>query len=201
MTDVEEIKRKFLVDVADHQIYVLLDNGVYRHLRFRADSSVYWFDLITWPGCLTINGDMGTYVFSRLEDMFQFFRTDRDYGGSLYIRLSYWAEKVRADDVHSPVREYSPEVFRAAVMNRIQDDENVTPEIREGIELEVLKKADDGQYAAMEAAVNFEHDDFRLTDFWEVNITDYTWHFVWCCFAIAWGIEKYDAMKETENAA
>ncbi len=40
----------FLKDVSCHQMTVLRDEGVFRHVRFsRPDSSSYRFDLITWP--------------------------------------------------------------------------------------------------------------------------------------------------------
>lgn len=49
---------------------------------------------------LCYTGDMGTYVFQRLTDMFEFFRTDREYkkrnGGKLAVNLSYWGEKLQA---------------------------------------------------------------------------------------------------------
>jgi len=48
----------------------------------------------------------------------------------------------------------------------------------------------------MRAGVEFEHDGFRFEDFWEIDCHDYTYSFVWCCYAIAWGIQVYDAAKE-----
>lgn len=69
---------RFLQDVADHKMTVVMDNGVYRHLRFaNSDSKLafnQWFDIVTWPGFLAYSGDMGCFVFSRLKDMFEFFR-------------------------------------------------------------------------------------------------------------------------------
>lgn len=73
-------EKRFLGDVAKHQMTILRDDGVNRHVRFKQpNSSNMFFDLITWPGCLCYTGDMGTYVFRRLEDMFEFFRTDREH--------------------------------------------------------------------------------------------------------------------------
>ena len=70
----------FLRDVAEHEMIVVRDDGVHRHIRFKKPgTSCMHFDLITWPGYLCYTGDMGTYVFSRLTDMFEFFRTDREY--------------------------------------------------------------------------------------------------------------------------
>ncbi len=96
-------ENEFLRDVADHVLEVMRDDGVYRHIRFRKPGTMCMhFDLITWPGYLCYTGDMGTYVFARLADMFQFFRTDRSYaprtGRRLAVNLSYWSEKLEAVD-------------------------------------------------------------------------------------------------------
>ena len=57
-------EQEFLNDVRGHAMTILRDDGVHRHLRFKKPGSgTYWFDLITWPGTLCIDGDMGTYVF------------------------------------------------------------------------------------------------------------------------------------------
>ena len=61
-------EERFLKDAAAHQMEVLRDDGVNRHLRFKnPESSAYWFEIITWPGTLCIDGDMGTFVFRRLQ--------------------------------------------------------------------------------------------------------------------------------------
>ena len=71
---------QFLRDVAEHTMTVIREDGVSRHIRFaKPGTSCMHFDLITWPGYLCYTGDMGTYVFQRLTDMFEFFRTDREY--------------------------------------------------------------------------------------------------------------------------
>ena len=93
----ESTEADFLKDVAAHEMEILRDDGVYRHIRFKKPGT--WcmhFDLVTWPGYLAYSGDMGCYVFSRLNDMFEFFRTDREYlqrdGRQLCINLCYWSE-------------------------------------------------------------------------------------------------------------
>jgi len=51
--------QQFLRDVASHRMEVLLDSGVYRHLKFRnapPNSWNAWFELVTWPGSLAIHG-------------------------------------------------------------------------------------------------------------------------------------------------
>lgn len=78
-------------DTKDHKMEVVRDDGLYRHLKFRGKDGICWFDLVTWPHVLTIHGDCGTFVFTRIEDMFQFFRGPT-------INPSYWSEKVVAED-------------------------------------------------------------------------------------------------------
>jgi len=108
---------RFARDVANHKLTVLRDEGLYRHLRFKApDGSTYWFDLITWPGYLTITGDMGTYVFARTQDMFEFFRSHRSTG--FPINPGYWAEKIRAADQNTAPRAHSEETVVESLVDR-----------------------------------------------------------------------------------
>ena len=68
-----EVHERFKKDTAEHQMTVLRDDGLYRHLRFRKPGTgIYGFDIVTWPGYLAISGDMGASMFTRLEDMIQF---------------------------------------------------------------------------------------------------------------------------------
>ena len=93
---------------------VLLDNGVYRHLSFTNNgSSVYRFDITTWPGHLCISGDMGTQVFSRLHDMFEFFNDDLD--SKFPINPGYWGEKLQAIGTNSGYQEFSVDLFKENV--------------------------------------------------------------------------------------
>lgn len=98
MHDHQKDKAAFLKDVAAHRMTVIRDEGLYRHLRFMdPETIVSYFDLITWPGHLCYTGDMGTYVFSRIQDMFMFFRrTPQEHGGPIDLR--YWAEKCLSQD-------------------------------------------------------------------------------------------------------
>lgn len=75
VSDLQE--SRFLADVKDHKISIVRDDGVYRHVRFAKPETVCMhFDLITWPGYLAYVGDMGAFTFTRLRDMFEFFRGD-----------------------------------------------------------------------------------------------------------------------------
>lgn len=210
-------EESFLKDVAEHQMHVLMDNGVYRHLRFKAPGTmIEHFDIITYPGYLVYSGDMGCYVFYRLTDMFQFFRTDREYlsnGKTLGINLGYWSEKLQAVDGNrheSSVMEYSEELFRDAVKdyfdNWVSDREPTDKEKQElwdDLESCVLSYADEGEHKAIEMAMDYRADkaDFEMTDFYERTLREYTCRFVWCCYALAWGIQQYDKANEAKEAA
>src|SRR5688572_3976922 len=116
-----ESTKRFKADTTNHEMTVLHDDGLYRHLRFQApSSSFYWFDLVTWPGKLAFAGDGEAFVFSRLEDMFEFFRMS---GGR--INPGYWAEKLVTD--HKAAEAYSTEKFTARVTEALADAEDDYP--------------------------------------------------------------------------
>ena len=93
-------EERFLSDVANHTMEVITDDGVNRMLRLTNNgSAVYHFTIVTWPGYLAISGDCGDYLFSRIEDMFGFFRMrDNDFNKRSDRKLSinpiYWEEKM-----------------------------------------------------------------------------------------------------------
>lgn len=112
---VTDIRERFTAETTKHQLAVLHDDGLYRHLRFKAPGSgFYWFDLVTWPGYLSFGGDMDGYVFSRVPDMFTFFRDQRNG-----INPHYWAEKVT--DGRDRTKTYSEDRFRQLVTEHFVD--------------------------------------------------------------------------------
>jgi hypothetical protein len=225
MTDPSE--ELFLRDVAEHQMIVLRDDGLYRHIRFKQPGTMsMYFDLITWPGRLCYTGDMGTYVFQRLEDMFQFFRVDREYAVSrnkrLYINLGYWTEKLVAVDggrFGGKSMEFSKEKFRTVIneyrVRWMRDakerdllDKDQRRDLWEAVESEVLDVMDDDDGTRTEcAAYDFHHENrlsgrtWHFEDLFEHNFKEYTFHMVWCCYALAWGIQQYDDAKAPSTAS
>jgi hypothetical protein len=184
----------FLKDVSTHKMTVLLDNGLHRYIKFtKPDKSYYLhFTLTTWPGYLCISGDMGCFVFSRLPDMFEFFRTDRD------INPQYWAEKVQAQNCHgNGIEEYDEEVFHERVKEVFEQHEFASEEEKQEcwkeITYSVLRA--ENEYEAHDQARQFECNDFTFSDFWEHKLRSYTYHYLWCCYAIKWGIKQYDAVQ------
>lgn len=180
-------------DTAGHKMEVLLDNGLYRHLKFTNNgSSVYRFDIHTWPGFLCVCGDMGTYVFQRLEDMFKFFRSN---DAPLRINPHYWAEKCQAHG-NEDVERYDPDAFAARIKEWMEDGE-FSEEVKTKVREEVLSCAEEGEYSAMKAAIDFEVDGRQVfQDFWECNLKTWTFNFLWICYAIVWGIQQYDGRTQ-----
>jgi hypothetical protein len=231
---------RFKADTAKHELTVLHEDGLYRHLRLQQPGTGHhWFDLITWPGSLAIKGDMGSYTFSRDRDMLDFFRRSAYNGGP---NLSYWAEKLDAADAQSGVRAYSEELLR----QHIADDLTAAAEVdldsrlraraeKLGVVAGQLPPSITDEVRAASAAymdgLREELDDELLGDYsgWcledegdalagvrqfsyrpdgaprgeqpftfdptEWVVTDYAWHYVWCCHAIVWGIAAYDRAK------
>jgi hypothetical protein len=202
-----ESGERFARDVAEHQLTVLHDDGLYRHLRFkRPDSSFYWFDLVTWPGMLAINGDMGTFTFSRLTDMFEFFRQESGWNMAR-INPQYWAEKVKGG---TPTSEFSEALFRDAVI------EDFTAAVKNGgvpaglgkaVREEIFEAYDISfESEAMRAVAEFEYEypdgthqhgspkysQWRFEGAYEWSLHTWSHHYLWCCNAIQWGIEQYD---------
>ncbi len=218
-------EESFLKDVAKHEMTVLMDNGLYRHLRFQQPNS--WnmgFSIVTYPGYLVYSGDMGCFVFSRLQDMFEFFRTDREKD-RLGINRSYWAEKLQAKD-RNGFDEFSPDAMRETIEDHVaewieyfagpfESDEEEEKEakaefaeaIREAVNDDVYAYLDEGEHEARRAVRDFSFEfnsanrfgaknkKYEFQDSWEWSCREYTYRFTWCCYALAWAIKTYDASK------
>ena len=178
----------FPQDVADHVMTIKHDDGVHRCIRFgKPDTSDMSFTLTTWPGYLCFSGDMGTYVFHRLNDMFEFFRGHAP-------NLGYWSEKVEAADRHGEIENFSADRFRAEA-----------PEILDGLELSFVKRtvaeAELGGFDGDLQDARALLDDWGVSDTWEYRFNEYTFRFQWCCHAIPWAIAIYDAATAQSSEA
>lgn len=199
----EPTREAFEKHVAEHKMTVGHDDGLHRHLTFRrVETSNRYFHITTWPGYLAISGDMGSYVFARLADMFEFFREGKG------INPGYWGEKLQAISKHEGYREFSSARFGDAVVRDFrQSYPPGTPR-----RMEVWQHMRDELFvwsepSTVESAVTVAHD-YRapdgsriFTEFWDHDLEDYTYHFLWCCWAIKWAIEQYDAAKPVKAAA
>lgn len=190
----------FLRDVEKHELQVVHDDGVHRHLHFaQPGTGVMHFDIITYPGHLVYSGDMGCFVFSRLRDMLEFFRERPGKDDRLYINLSYWAEKLQATDRPDGHCKFDPETFERRVKGWL-DDNDASDELREAVDDEVLSVAHDGETRARDALYSFEYDGKEpFADSWEWDFDEYTFRFIWCCYALAWAVRKYDAQRSPQT--
>lgn len=201
-------KDRFLEDVAQHEMTVELITCVHRCLLFkRPGTSNKHFRITTWPGHLAISGDMGAYTFSRLPDMFDFFRGDE-------INPGYWRQKLTSQDIYCEAYRYSPDEFEERVKEWIDnyweaDDKEKLKEMAwdeiknysgdEHVAFNyVLTRFDpDGlDLEGLEGEVN--EDTLNFEDFWEVNCKIFNYRFIWCLHAIQWAVEQHDKQFKGE---
>lgn len=185
-------KERFESGTKDHQLDIRRDDGVYRHLSFgKPGTGMMRVDIVTWPGYLAYAGDMGAFVFSRVEDMFTFFRGCR-------VDPSYWAEKVKAAD-RDQVREWSRDKFISRAREDLdllieEDDDGrwvgVEDKFNEDVLRGISEKSKEGAYGDI---IMFEYKGrYPFQEFYEVNTDIFTFRFLWCCHAIVRIIELYD---------
>jgi len=194
----KKLHDQFLTDVVGHEMTVLKDDGLYRHLLVKnPHESTYWYEITTTPNLITIHGDMGTYVFSAhgREDMFVFFRNDLSY-----INEQYWTEKLIACD--DEPRKYSQSNFTETIIDVLKEEmewegEKLTHDEAKSILKPVLAFVY-SEYDAREALEAFEYKGFSFSDTWEYDFKDYRHSYLWCLHAIVWAIYKYDEAKKTE---
>jgi hypothetical protein len=203
-------QQRFERDVAQHEMTIVRDDGVDRHIKFREPgNSCYWFEILTWPGALCIRGDCGTYVFSRLTDMFEFFRTDAQYGkdpAKLHINASYWTEKLIAADSNGrhggSVMDFDEERFRATVLewaNDAKDSFGDPDDFMRAVENGILYYVCDNEQESIRVAMDFQYDGRNpFCEIYDGNYQQYGFHILWNLYAIAWAIRKYDAAKATQ---
>jgi len=208
-TGVPALLGGFNANMANHEMTILHEDGLYRHLRFRnPTNSFYWYDLITWPGSLTITGDMGTYTFRRVEDMFQFFRG--------YINTGYWAEKLQNGHSggRSQVENYDEDLFKQWVVQDFWETSRDMDATKSRIWWHTIKdEVLDGwvnttnAHAALSALAEVDQAHVaprnHYADAWEAaeGWTRYDWHFEYCLAAVLTGIRTYEAHKQEETAA
>lgn len=205
MKSENKVLTQFVSAVVDHRLTIHRNDGLYRHMSFRRPgTSCYGFDIVTWPGYLTITGDMGTWTFSRIEDMFEFF-TASHFGrrDSLLINPGYWAEKFEAGAgrgrYESPCYEFDGGAFDkglqewlASYLERCDDEddaETVKEAVRElsgnGFTNEL-----DAYHALNDAYFPKDVSSYDISDEMGTMMT-YSFHYLWICYAIVWGIERY----------
>lgn len=175
----------FLKDVESHRMTVLSDNGVNRSLKFEnPNCSNLHFFITTWPGHLCISGDMGTFVFARIHDMFEFFENIDNAG--------YYTEKLIA----GVASEYCQETAKNDLIEIVKHAE-LTPD-KESVAVTYVDGLDFyDEYSYVESIRNWDEHEAGF----ELEICDLsrpvkpTYHYIWCMHAIIWAIQQFKATK------
>ncbi len=208
----------FLRDVRSSYADIVHWNGLHRHVAFR--NNIYpnkRFDMITWPGHLCLDNLSETFVFSSQLDMLEYFRATpqrREYaaarGESLWAAPEVWMSRMvgtsmsghavfsQAKFVQNTrdfirIRSHLNEVTRTALLQRL--------------EREVFTREFETEAGALRSVIEcgktlgVDLEDIHFV----VDCAEVSYSYLWCCYAIAWGIERIDEImakeKQVEAAA
>ncbi|MDW6058049.1 hypothetical protein SAZ11_08100 [Streptomyces sp. FXJ1.4098] len=116
MTEYPEIAAHVARDVKDGKLVELREDGLYRHVEFKALQGWSRIILVTWPYNLLVAGSHGSYHFERFgkdtEDMFDWLR-------GLRVDPDSWASKLV--NGRDSVSEYDRSLTVAAINERVAD--------------------------------------------------------------------------------
>ena len=191
------MKQELLKNMTGVKPQILLEKGVYRHILFKNESDFEgWFEIMTSPEILTINGDMGCYTFKRHEsnDMFNYFRAYKP-------NLDKWHEKLIADSCFEPAKEFSFEAFEAwvneAIDNFFYDSKLSAGSLIDFKELmkNELKTVEENGQACYDFIYGF-HDEPTGFKFYTDDIggswDTFTPQFIYCLEAIIYAIKELE---------
>ncbi|MGD9638355.1 MAG: hypothetical protein AB7U85_04785 [Alphaproteobacteria bacterium] len=194
--NIAEIKEFFLRDTKNHKVEILNDNGNNRTLCCSNNGSCYYkFYITTWNGYLCVSGDIGVWVFSRLPDMFEFFR------GKENPDFHYWSEKLEGgtSNSHSLAECWDADLFIDQLTQMINERDYDPEETERLLELarnEIFPKT---SYEAEAVLAIFDCDEINekvFGSYYEHDLgKQYHHRFVWVCFAIVWAIKEYDKIR------
>ncbi|WP_019530627.1 hypothetical protein [Dasania marina] len=178
----------------NYEMEILHDDGVNRTLKFMHEKSHNgYFMITTWPGHLAISGDMGTYVFSRINDMIDFFSGDG-------VNPGYWAEKVMAeskfgDGVSAFEADYFITETKKYLTEYFTDAGTLDEESEEYFDqLDMIGD----EYEAIAWVRGIDLDGLEPSDIWVRD--QYTFHYLFACYAINFACNAYLSGKEEKAA-
>lgn len=197
--DGADVLRTATSGFADQVMTIEHDEGVYRHLVFRQPgSSIYWLEIITWPGGLTIAGDMATMTFRRLPDMLEFFGPD-------YVNVRYRLEKEQTRPSYDR-KQYDGDAFKrwaiADFWERSRDLDHEEARLWWGELRDAFEGYDIGSWeSGYRALEHLEHGEY--TDLYEYTPAWAVYDFVdmLTLLALLLGCETYRQHKAKEAQA
>lgn len=197
-TDYATAAAGFKRNTDGHQMTVLMENGLYRHLRFETPGKrgAYAFELITWPYNLVVKAGW-TFHFDidATPDMFNLFRKTSFPGE---INPGYWSEKVRAG--RDEIEGFDDDLFEQQVKQHVVDAIR-SGDAPRGIGAEVTRDIFEWGDISHEAGArqeleNFRYEGWNFGETQEWNFCDFTPGFLHSCHAIRHGIDLYDAARK-----
>ena len=198
---------EFAVMLRDHEMTIEHDDGLYRHLHCRSSKHCFdWFDIVTWPGSLAFSGDLGSYTFSRTDDMLGFFagKDGRD------LPFDYWAQKAVAVDRHSGMKTHSKRALLQFVVDRAKD---MISDLEDGDRKgrrEIIEAAreliDDVRHCntwfeMTDTVVNFNKAGLSFEDAESLPDPVLVQRFYLACRCINWAANRYWQAKKLEGLA
>lgn len=205
------VAQRFKFDVRNHRMTIEQDNGVFRCINFRAPgTSMYQFRLTTWPGHLAISGDLDDFIFTRLRDMFDFFRhAGPEYDKTDYPNYGYWAEKAQAVSRHGGLKCFDVDRYRSAIRSEMSQHLSglTLSEAKECVldaRIEYLFEGANDTREAIDLAMGWRcpiTNRKPFHDFYDNHLEDYSYGFKFACHAIQWGIKQYDLHQQGRDQA
>lgn len=186
MNNIELVLKDFPENVKNHELRNLKESGLIRSFRVmnKNGSSIYHYDIATWPGYLAISGDVGCFVFSRhgTADMLNFFREDE-----ILENLEYIEEKLVAHDRYGYL-EFCEQTLDESLLYMASDKGQSVARLRE-----VFSGCE-----SVHDVVDATYDYFGSTEY-VPECEQYTRSYLWCIMAIIHGIKLYDSVKINEG--
>ena len=184
-------KEQFLHDVSGHTIEIKHDSGLFRYFTLRNGGALNrHFNIGTTPDFIQITGDMGCLTFKpgHSEDALIFFRQKE-----LEINDKYWSEKLCGPAAE--IKQFNPTLFKNSLFEAMRDEECLNANIWDDVQAEVLVAENENE--ARDYMRTFRSGTFPpFQDSDEFDFTEYKPNYLWCLYAIVWGIEKYDEAKK-----
>lgn len=188
----------FLEDVKNHNMKIIHEDGLYRHIEFRNTngSSNQSFAIMTWPYFLCIHGDMGDYVFTGPKDMFELFYTNDliDYDSFAGKRFVCGGREGVTEFSRDEIKKF----FKSEAIQYAREIEN--PAKRAEFYREAIEEIEDQLLRspnledAVEDLIYWEYgSDLPFCSYFDVDCMKVpTHHFAWCCNAVVWAVEWYN---------
>lgn len=195
------IRNKIISDISrmaqdafkDHEINLLLNNGLYRHWRCaNPKRGYYYFDVVAYPGYLIITGDIGDMIFCRTDDMVAWARDSID-------SIGYFAQKVVAGDTKEDfdfdVAKEWIEDERVELKAQLADEDYDSKDVEKNLKL--LREAEDYlRWGDKEGFIRFIYEDYSDGDS-ELISTFWNWNgeFLWIREAVMFLLKNLEKVN------